>query len=132
MTATVVLGFKAIEGLSWLAVPAIILLGCWSMARAFTDAGAWRPCSHWSPKTPPFSQGWPSGGIVHQRRHPDAGFRPVRPKPGRGVGATVVGFSVGNSLMFFFGALGALARSGGYGRGPGGPGPLGAASPCSP
>ncbi len=39
MTATVVIGFRAIEWISRIAVPAILFLGFWSMARAFADAG---------------------------------------------------------------------------------------------
>ena len=111
MTATVVLGFKAIEGLSWLAVPAIILLGCWSMARAFTDAGGMGALLALVPEKPlPFSQGVALGVgsfISGATLTPDF-VRFARSRAG-GVGATVVGFSVGNSLMFFFGALGALA-----------------------
>ena len=111
MTGTVVIGFKAIEWISWIAVPAIIFLGFWSMARAFADAGGLGALLAIAPSKPlTFAQGVALGVgsfISGATLTPDfVRFSRTRTC---GVSATVVGFTFGNSLMFFFGALGAMA-----------------------
>jgi cytosine permease len=111
MTATVVIGFKAIEWISRIAVPAILFLGFWSMARAFADAGGLPALMAIVPSKPmTFAQGVALGVgsfISGATLTPDF-VRFSRSRAG-GVGATVTGFTFGNSLMFFFGALGAMA-----------------------
>ena len=111
MTATVVIGFRAIEWISRIAVPAILFLGFWSMARAFADAGGLSALMAIAPSKPmSFAQGVALGVgsfISGATLTPDF-VRFSRSRAG-GVGATVIGFTFGNSLMFFFGALGAMA-----------------------
>jgi cytosine permease len=111
MTATVVIGFRAIEWISWIAVPAIVFLGFWSMTHAFLDAGGITALAAITPTKPlSFAQGIALGVgsfISGATLTPDF-VRFSRSRSG-GVGATVVGFTFGNSLMFFFGAIGAMA-----------------------
>lgn len=111
MTLTVVIGFKAIEWLSWIAVPAILALGFWSMGKAVMDFGGLAALAAVPPKDPlAFSTGVALGVgsfISGATLTPDF-VRFARTKA-CGVGATMVGFTFGNSLMFFFGAVGAIA-----------------------
>ena len=111
MTATVVIGFRAIEWISRIAVPAILFLGFWSMARAFADAGGLSALLAIVPSKPlSFAQGVALGVgsfISGATLTPD--FVRFSRSCACGVGATVIGFTFGNSLMFFFGALGAMA-----------------------
>ena len=111
MTATVVIGFRAIEWISRIAVPAILFLGFWSMARAFADAGGLPALMAIAPAKPlSFAQGVALGVgsfISGATLTPD--FVRFSRSCACGVGATVIGFTFGNSLMFFFGALGAMA-----------------------
>ncbi len=111
MTGTVVIGFRAIEWISWIAVPAILFLGFGSVIRAFGDAGGLSALMAVEPASPlPFSRGLALGVgsfISGATLTPDF-VRFARDRR-TGVGATVVGFTFGNSLMFFFGALGAMA-----------------------
>ena len=111
MTLTVVVGFKALEWISWVAVPAIVVLGVWSMVRAVTDSGGLTALQNVAPTTPlVFSAGVAMGVgsfISGATLTPDF-VRFARNRAG-GVAATVTGFTFGNSLMFLFGALGAMA-----------------------
>ena len=111
MTLTVVIGFKAIEWLSWVAVPAIILLGVWSMGTAITESGGVAQLAAIEPKTTiTFAVGVALGVgsfISGATLTPDF-VRFAKSRAG-GVSATIVGFTFGNSLMFFFGAIGAMA-----------------------
>ena len=111
MTLTVVIGFKAIEWISWIAVPAILLLGFWSMGKAVSDFGGVAALAAVSPKNPlPFSAGVALGVgsfISGATLTPD--FVRFSRARASGVGATLIGFTFGNSLMFFFGAIGAIA-----------------------
>lgn len=110
MTATVAAGFKAIEWLSKIAVPAIIVLGLMSMWKAVDTAGGLEAMTLLTPKEPlPFSLGVSLGigsFISGCTLTPDF----VRYARSRSVGtwATIIGFTFGNSLMFFFGAFGAM------------------------
>lgn len=112
MTYTVVIGFKAIEWLSVIAVPAILLLGCMSVITAISDTqGGLDTLLAFSPaENMTFAVGialavgsFISGATLT----PDF----VRYAKNRKVGvwATVIGFTFGNSLMFIFGAVGAVA-----------------------
>lgn len=111
MTMTVVIGFKAIEWISWIAVPAIIVLGFWSMSKALVDFGGVAALAAVEPKNPiSFSAGVALGVgsfISGATLTPD--FVRFSRTRASGVGATIVGFTFGNSLMFFFGAIGAMA-----------------------
>jgi len=112
MTYTVVIGFKAIEWLSVIAVPAILILGCMSVSTAITDTeGGLEALLALSPtENLTFAVGialavgsFISGATLT----PDF----VRYAKNRKVGvwATIIGFTFGNSLMFIFGAVGAVA-----------------------
>lgn len=112
MTYTVVIGFKAIEWLSVIAVPAILLLGCMSVSTAISDTeGGLEALLAFSPtENLTFAVGialavgsFISGATLT----PDF----VRYAKNRKVGvwATIIGFTFGNSLMFIFGAVGAAA-----------------------
>ena len=111
MTLTVVVGFKAIEWISWIAVPAILLLGIWSMATALGENGGVTALAAIEPKTPiTFAVGVALGVgsfISGATLTPD--FVRFAKNRRDGVSATVIGFTFGNSLMFFFGAIGAMA-----------------------
>ncbi len=112
MTYTVVIGFKAIEWLSVIAVPAILLLGCLSVSTAISDTEgginallAFSPTEHLT-----FAVGialavgsFISGATLTPDFVRYAKTRKV------GVWATIIGFTFGNSLMFIFGAVGAAA-----------------------
>ncbi len=110
MTATVAVGFKAIEWLIKIAVPAIILLGTMSIWKAISTAGGLSAMTLLTPKNPmPFALGVSLGigsFISGCTLTPDF----VRYAKNKTVGtwATIIGFTFGNSLMFFFGALGAM------------------------
>lgn len=112
MTYTVVIGFKAIEWLSVIAVPAILILGCMSVSTAISDTeGGLEALLALSPtENLTFAVGialavgsFISGATLT----PDF----VRYAKNRKVGvwATIIGFTFGNSLMFIFGAVGAAA-----------------------
>ena len=111
MTLTVVVGFKAIEWISWIAVPAILILGFWSMGTALSDNGGVAALAAIEPKNPiTFAVGVALGVgsfISGATLTPD--FVRFARNKSDGVSATVIGFTFGNSLMFFFGAIGAMA-----------------------
>ncbi|SBW04563.1 cytosine transporter [uncultured delta proteobacterium] len=111
MTLTVVVGFKAIEWISWIAVPAIFILGFWSMGTAIAENGGAAALAAIEPKNPmTFAVGVALGVgsfISGATLTPD--FVRFAKNRKDGVSATVVGFTFGNSLMFFFGAIGAMA-----------------------
>ncbi|MDX1558816.1 MAG: cytosine permease [Marinobacter sp.] len=112
MTYTVAVGFKAIELLSMIAVPAILILGFTSVFKAIFDAPE-------GIDTLLFSE--PSGSmtiavgmslavgsfISGATLTPD--FVRFSKNKRIGVFSTAIGFVFGNSLMFIFGAVGAIA-----------------------
>jgi cytosine permease len=112
MTYTVMVGFKAIEWLSIVAVPAILILGVTSVTKAITDTeGGLDTLLHMQPaETMTFAVGislavgsFISGATLT----PD--FVRFAKNKRVGVWATIIGFTFGNSLMFIFGAVGATA-----------------------
>jgi len=112
MTYTVVVGFKAIEWLSIIAVPAILILGVTSVTKAITDTeGGLDALILMEPtETLTFAVGvalavgsFISGATLT----PD--FVRFAKNKRVGVWATIIGFTFGNSLMFIFGAVGATA-----------------------
>lgn len=112
MTYTVVIGFKAIEWLSIIAVPAILILGVTSVTKAITDTdGGLDTLLHMEPtETLTYAVGislavgsFISGATLT----PD--FVRFAKNKRVGVWATIIGFTFGNSLMFIFGAVGATA-----------------------
>lgn len=114
MTYTVAVGFKAIEWLSIIAVPAILILGFTSVGKAIVDTdGGIRTLLDSVPSSSlTFSVGialavgsFISGATLTPDFVRFAKSRKI------GVWATIIGFTFGNSLMFFFGAIGAIATS---------------------
>ena len=112
MTYTVMIGFKAIEWLSIIAVPAILVLGFTSMGKAIADTdGGLQALMAISPETQLTAAvgialavgSFISGATLT----PDF----VRFAKNRriGIAATIIGFTFGNSLMFMFGAIGSAA-----------------------
>ena len=111
MTMTVVIGFKAIEWISKIAVPAILLLGFMSVFKAMGSMGGFGvlfASETAEPLTVAVGSALAVGSFISGATlTPDF----VRFSKTRAVGvqATVIGFTFGNSLMFFFGAIGAVA-----------------------
>lgn len=111
MTATVVIGFKAIEWISKIAVPAIILLGVMSMVKAIGTMGGIQPLLDSMPKesmTVSVGVALAVGSFISGATLTPDFVRFSKTKQ-IGVSATVIGFTFGNSLMFVFGAIGAIA-----------------------
>lgn len=113
MTATVVIGMKAIEWISKIAVPAIILLGLMSVGKAVIDAGGIQPLLAVQPQgdaklTVAVGTALAVGSFISGATLTPDFVRFAKTKQ-IGVQATVVGFTFGNSLMFLFGAIGAIA-----------------------
>lgn len=111
MTATVVIGIKAIEWISIIAVPAIILLGFMSVGKAIGDAGGMAPLLVAEPTqalTVAVGVALGVGSFISGATLTPDFVRFARSKR-VGITATIVGFTFGNSLMFMFGAIGAIA-----------------------
>ncbi|CAM3904580.1 cytosine permease [Mesobacillus zeae] len=111
MTATAFFGMKALAILSFIAVPAIAVLGGFSAFEALGDLGGMAALMDYQPKE---SLGMAaalticvgsfiSGGTLT----PD--FARFANTKRNAVLTTVLAFFIGNSLMFFFGAIGAIA-----------------------
>ena len=109
MSLTAYYGIKSLTILSIVAVPAIVLLGGASMAKAFHDFGG---LAAWFAMEPTRSMSlaaaigicvgsFISGGTLT----PD--FTRYSRTPAISVSATVIAFLIGNSLMFLFGAVAA-------------------------
>ena len=109
MTATAWFGIKALTILSAIAVPAIAILGFMSVGKAFGDFGgleAWLNVVPTQEMSLSSAIGiciasFISGGSLT----PD--FTRFAKTPKISVSTTVTAFFIGNSLMFFFGAVGA-------------------------
>ena len=112
MTYTVVLGFKALEWLSAIAVPAILVLGCMSVYTAISETiGGLDALMALQPaETLTFSVGiaMAVGSFISGATLTPDFVRYAKSKR-VGVWATIIGFTFGNSLMFVFGAIGAIA-----------------------
>lgn len=112
MIYTVTIGIKALEWLNFIAVPAILLLGFASLGKAIVDTEGGLATLM---EVPPAASMDISVGIAlavgsfisGATLTPDF----VRFAKNRQVGiwATIIGFTFGNSLMFIFGAIGAIA-----------------------
>nr|WP_318539741.1 cytosine permease [Terribacillus saccharophilus] len=110
MTATAFFGMKALTILSIIAVPSIIALGGFSALEAVDTIGGFGELMQYQP-TEKISLAaalticvgsFISGGTLT----PD--FTRFADKPKNAVITTVFAFFIGNSLMFFFGAIGAI------------------------
>ncbi|MFJ6413345.1 cytosine permease [Terribacillus saccharophilus] len=110
MTATAFFGMKALTILSFIAVPAIIVLGGYSAFGAVNDIGGVDALMQHKPTealgvAAALTIGvgsFISGGTLT----PD--FTRFAKSPKVGVSTTVIAFLIGNSLMFAFGAIGAI------------------------
>ncbi len=112
MIYTVTIGIKALEWLNFIAVPAILLLGFASLGKAIVDTEGGLATLM---EVPPAASMDISVGIAlavgsfisGATLTPDF----VRFAKNRQIGiwATIIGFTFGNSLMFIFGAIGAIA-----------------------
>ncbi|USG64904.1 cytosine permease [Brevibacillus ruminantium] len=111
MTATVYFGIKALAILSFIACPSIAILGTISVTDAANSVGGLQGLLQYQP-TQAISMAtalticvgsFISGGTLT----PD--FTRFANSKRNGVIATVIAFFIGNSLMFFFGAIGAIA-----------------------
>ncbi len=108
MTATAWFGIKALTVLSFIAVPSITVLGLMSVGKAFSDFGGtavWFDIVPENPMTLYAAIGicvasFISGGTLT----PD--FTRFSKNSKIAVSTTLIAFFLGNSLMFFFGAVG--------------------------
>ncbi|WP_348765005.1 cytosine permease [uncultured Salinisphaera sp.] len=113
MTATAWVGFKALTILSFIAVPAIFVLGNMSVVMAVGEAGGINALAAITPDDPitltvaltACIGSFISGATLT----PD--FVRFARSPQVGVSTTLIAFFLGNSLMFTFGAVGALVYS---------------------
>ncbi|MES1926246.1 cytosine permease [Salinisphaera sp. T31B1] len=113
MTATAYLGFKALAVLSFIAVPAILVLGNLSVGLAVGEVGGLDALAAIQPSDPitlavaltTCIGSFISGATLT----PD--FVRFAKTPAIGVATTLIAFFLGNSLMFTFGAVGALVYS---------------------
>lgn len=109
MTATVYFGISALMILSAIAVPAIAILGSWSVSEAINSVGGLSELQTTQPTQPiDFSVAlamvvgsFVSAGTL------TADFVRFGKKPAGAVLVTMIAFFIGNSLMFVFGAAGA-------------------------
>lgn len=110
MTASAIFGIKALVVLGFVAVPAIAILGGYSVTQGVQDAGGVQTLFAYEPTaTMAISAAlaicigsFISGGTLT----PD--FARFAKTAKQAVGATTIAFFLGNSLMFLFGAVGAM------------------------
>lgn len=111
MSSTAYWGFKALTILSFIAVPAIAILGSVSVFQATESAGGLSAMMHLNPENPivfttalTMCIGSFIGGATLT---PD--FMRFTKTKKAALFATLLGFFIGNSLMFVFGAMGAMS-----------------------
>lgn len=113
MTATAYLGFNALIVLSFLAVPAIFVLGNLSVSMAVSRVGGIDALAAIQPDnaiTLAVALSTCIGSFISGATlTPD--FVRFAKTPAIGVSTTLIAFFIGNSLMFVFGAVGALVYS---------------------
>lgn len=111
MTATVYFGIKALMVLSAIAVPAIAILGSYSVSLAVDSVGGVDALMQVSPKEPmdfSIALSMVVGSFISAGTL-TADFVRFGKKPAGAVLVTMIAFFIGNSLMFIFGAAGAAA-----------------------
>lgn len=111
MTATVYFGIKALMVLSAIAVPAIAILGSYSVSMAVDSVGGFEQLKLIQPETPmnfSVALAMVVGSFVSAGTL-TADFVRFGKKPAGAVLVTMIAFFIGNSLMFVFGAAGAAA-----------------------
>ncbi|SFE87892.1 cytosine permease [Alteribacillus iranensis] len=111
MTATAYFGMKALAILSFIAVPAITILGSFSIFRAADTAGGWQALAQYEPAE---TIGIAAAITICIGSFISAGtltpdFTRFAKNKSSGVLTTLIAFFIGNSLMFFFGYIGSLA-----------------------
>ncbi|WP_423822910.1 cytosine permease [Salinisphaera sp. SPP-AMP-43] len=110
MTATAWVGFRALAVLSFIAVPAIFVLGNMSVAMAVSEAGGMHALAAIAPDesmTLAVALTACIGSFISGATLTPDFVRFAR-TPAIGMSATLIAFFLGNSLMFTFGAVGAL------------------------
>lgn len=111
MTVTVYFGISALMILSTIAVPAIALLGSYSVYEAIRSVGGLDVIQHKVPEQPidfSIALAMVIGSFISAGTL-TADFVRFGKKPMNAVIITMVAFFIGNSLMFIFGAAGASA-----------------------
>lgn len=111
MTVTVYFGISALMVLSTIAVPAIALLGSYSVYEAIHSVGGLEVIQHKVPEQPidfSIALAMVIGSFISAGTL-TADFVRFGKKPINAVIITMVAFFIGNSLMFIFGAAGASA-----------------------
>ena len=108
MTASAYFGIKSLEIVSWIAVPAVAILGCISVGMGLSSAGGIMSVFSENPAQPiSFATGvtlvvgsFVSGGTTTPNYTRFSKTKKIA------VISTVIAFFIGNSLMFIFGAVG--------------------------
>ncbi|KAB7707580.1 cytosine permease [Bacillus aerolatus] len=111
MTVTAIYGIKALALLGMVAVPAITILGSYSVFKATKTAGGVQGLMEYQPLE---AMGLTAALTICVGSFISAGtltpdFTRFAKTTRSAVGATVIAFFLGNSLMFLFGAVGAIA-----------------------
>ena len=111
MTATAYFGMKALTILSFIAVPAIAVLGSFSATKAVTDMGGMSELFSYTPTT---SLSLAAALTITIGSFISAGtltpdFARYAKSGKHAVSTTVIAFFLGNSLMFLFGVIGVIA-----------------------
>jgi cytosine permease len=111
MTATAFFGMKALAILSFIAVPLITMLGGFSVLKATETAGGWEGLMQYQPAE---AIGLTAALTICVGSFISAGtltpdFARFAETKRSAVTTTVIAFFAGNSLMFLFGAVGAIA-----------------------
>lgn len=110
MTLTIFFGISALTILSIVAVPAIVILGSYSVWLAVSGVGGLEHLKTIVPQTPlDFPARWRWWWARCQRRYIDRRLRPLRASCQKRRTDCDGRFFLGNSLMFIFGAAGAAA-----------------------
>lgn len=111
MSSTAYWGFKALTILSFIAVPAIAILGSVSVFQATESAGGLSAMMHLNPENPiAFTTALTMciGSFIGGATLTPDFMRFTKTKKAA-LFATLLGFFIGNSLMFGFGAMGAMS-----------------------
>ena len=112
MTLTVFFGISALTILSAIAVPAIAILGCYSVYLAVNDIGGLEVLKNLQPKEPidlPMAITLVVGSFISAGTL-TADFVRFGRKAKQAIFIAMIAFFLGNSLMFVFGAAGAAVK----------------------
>lgn len=115
MAATAYYGYRGMYWVSLISTPLILILAFWIMFRALDHGGGWGALFDIEPSA---TMTWAAAitaivGTFVSAGTQVANWTRFAQRPSHAVGAAAVGFFIGNGLMIFFGAVGALT----YGEG---------------